>query len=71
MNLDATKDAKILCSHFISPTALQYLQADDFENFIKTREQAILIAENHFLKKFNLNINMEIDQNKEVIDNDE
>ena len=71
LNLDATKDAKILCSHFISPTALQYLQADDFENFIKTREQAILIAENHFLKKFNLNINMEIDQNKEEIDNDE
>lgn len=60
-----------LQSHFISNKPFANLQADQFEEFLSNREEAILGAERVFLSKFDLDLDSKAERNQEEIDTDE
>lgn len=60
-----------LQSHFISEKAFVNLQADQFDEFLSNREEAILGAERIFLSRFDLDLDSKAERNQEEIDTDE
>ena len=62
---------EILSSHYISPAAYDALVSENFELFIRLREEALLSAEEEFLRDLGLEMNPEAERNSEEIDADE
>lgn len=62
------KRLEILKSHCITDEAFDFLLRDEFEGFIRCREEAILKLENAFLSQFGLAIDLDAERSGDELD---
>lgn len=63
--------ADVFASHFVDDEALEALQREDFECFVRLRENSILGVEKRFLKRHGLGFDLSAVRNNEEVDSDE
>lgn len=63
--------ADVFASHFVDDEALEALQREDFERFVRLRENSILGVEKRFLEKHGLGFDLSAVRNNEEVDSDE
>ncbi|MBR0831933.1 DUF262 domain-containing protein [Bradyrhizobium manausense] len=63
--------ADVFASHFVDDEALEALQREDFERFVRLRENSILGVERRFLRGYGLGFDLSAARNNEEIDSDE
>lgn len=61
----------VFASHFVDDEALEALEQEDFDAFVRVRENSILDVERRFLRGYGLGFDLAAVRNNEEVDSDE
>jgi hypothetical protein len=68
---DLRNAAEVFRSHFVDDAALEALQEEDFDEFVRVREKSILGVEKLFLQRYGLGFDLSVARNNEEVDSEE